>query len=160
MEVVSSKLCLVVVGRQSCCLSPAHSWAIQSQSIFSSHWIPSRGKLEDWSKGSKLENLWNRSIENLHLKPALIVSVPLGSHPVGDGVDHVNLQKICRGRVGIVKSLLFAGKIRFVQITHYLKIFTCSVSLWHHHLPWWTSWEPLISIWYLKHMLIQYYIQR
>ena len=126
-----------------CCLSPAHSWAIQSQSIFSSHWIPSRGKLEDWSSREQLENLWNRNIENLYLKPALIVSVPLGSHPVGDGVDHVNLQKICRGRVGIVKSLLFAAQS------------LCGIITCHDGHP-----ESLLLISGIWNMLIQYYIQR
>ena len=137
MEVVSSKLCLVEGGQQSKQVKvlnpPIPKWLMRVSNLaVSLQLIPEPFKVRVSSPHTGFLHAENWKIG---LKPALIVSVPLGSHPVGDGVDHVNLQKICRGRVGIVKSLLFAGKLRFVQITLYLKIFTCSVSLWHHHLP-------------------------
>ncbi len=41
-----------------------------------------------------------------YLESALVVGVPLVANPVSDRIDHVDLQKVGRGRIRVVKSLL------------------------------------------------------
>ena len=58
-----------------------------------------------------------------HLKPDFVVGVPLVTHPVGDRVDDVYLEKVGRGGVGVVKRLLFAAEnvTQRIRLRHFTK---------------------------------------
>ena len=45
-----------------------------------------------------------------YLEPDLVVCVPLAGDPVGDRVDDVNLEKVCRGGVCVIQGLLLAAR--------------------------------------------------
>ena len=45
-----------------------------------------------------------------HLEPDLVVCVPLAGDAVGDRVDDVNLEKVCRGGVCVIQGLLLAAR--------------------------------------------------
>ena len=50
------------------------------------------------------------SLRAPHLHPDLVVCVPLVCDPVGDGVDDVDLEEVCRRGVGVVQGLLLGGQ--------------------------------------------------
>ena len=50
------------------------------------------------------------SLRAPHLHPDLVVCVALVCDPVGDGVDHVDLEEVCRRGVGVVQGLLLGGQ--------------------------------------------------
>ncbi len=50
------------------------------------------------------------SLRAPHLHPDLVVCVALVGDPVGDGVDDVDLEEVCRRGVGVVQGLLLGGQ--------------------------------------------------
>ncbi len=50
------------------------------------------------------------SLRGPHLHPDLVVCVALVGDPVGDGVDDVDLEEVCRRGVGVVQGLLLGGQ--------------------------------------------------
>ena len=64
-----------------------------------------------------------------HLEPDLVVCVPLAGHPVGDGVDHIDLQEVGRGSIRVIQSLFLAGNNSIRQ--HCLTFLSAPMILTH-----------------------------